>query len=337
MKCYDKLAVEWMAIVELINAAIMFGAIMIEFRVLQYFLTVAREGGITKGAQALHITQPTLSRQLAQLEEEIGVKLFRRTSRRLVLTEEGILLRRRAEEIMALVDKTEEELLKQDEMLEGSVAVGSSGICATKILSAIIADFQEKYPQVKFDFIFGDAEQAKEGLDMGTLDLALLLEPVDIQKYEFIRIEKCERWAAILPKDSDLARKDGITPEDLLTQKLIVPPRLALQGDIAAWFGVPLSGLNIKITSNMSVNGALLVEQSLGCALTIEGALPFLDENKVVMRRLVPELIASSVLAWKKDTPFSRAVRSFISFAQKYLRNNNFSDDFENLSHAEKA
>lgn len=294
--------------------------IKMELRVLQYFLTVVREGGITKGARALNITQPTLSRQLAQLEEECGVRLFVRRSGKLTLTEEGSLLCRRAAEISALVSKTELEFVRQEKLVTGSIAIGSSGIEATRTLTLIMRSFRDYHPNVSFEFLFGDAEAAREQLDTGTLDLALLLEPVDKDKYEYIRMNEKEKWAALLPADSPLASRGCISPEELINETLILPPRPRLREDIASWFGVPVSELKVSVTSNMSVNAALLVDSGLGYALTIEGSLPYLDSSRVVKRALSPELSAASVIAWKKDVPSTRVVRRFIEFVRNYLK-----------------
>lgn len=162
---------------------------IMEIRVLRYFLTVVREESITKAADVLHITQPTLSRQLSQMEEEVGVKLFNRGSRRITLTNEGILLRRRAEEILQLVDKTEKELIEHEEQVEGKISIGCGEIAAVQVLPNLIKTFREKYPQVTFDIFTATADLVKEQMDKGLLDIGLLLEPVDMEKYDFIRLE----------------------------------------------------------------------------------------------------------------------------------------------------
>ncbi len=164
-----------------------------EIRVLRYFLTVVREESITKAAEVLHITQPTLSRQLAQMEDEIGVKLFDRGTRKIKLTNEGILLRRRAEEILQLVDKTEKELIEQEEQVEGKISIGCGEIAAVQILPSLIKAFREKYPRVTFDIFTATADLVKEQMEKGLLDIGLLLEPVDMEKYDFIRLDVKEK------------------------------------------------------------------------------------------------------------------------------------------------
>lgn len=178
-----------------------------EIRVLRYFLTVIREESITRAAEILHITQPTLSRQLAQLEEELGVTLFTRGTRKITLTHEGILMRRRAEEIIELVDKAEKEVSQQNEVLEGTISLGCGDLHAVQILAKIIASFSSLYPKVNFDLYTASADHIKERIDKGLTDIGLLLEPVDLSKYEFIRIPQKEHWVALLPADSPLQKR----------------------------------------------------------------------------------------------------------------------------------
>jgi DNA-binding transcriptional LysR family regulator len=283
-----------------------------ELRVLQYFLAVVREESITKAAEVLHITQPTLSRQLTQLEEEVGVKLFVRGSRHITLTNEGMLLRRRAEEISELVDKTERELNEQDEQVDGTVSIGCGELEATKVLPPLIAAFHERYPLVKFDLYTGNADLVTERMDRGLIDIGLLLEPVDIDKYEFIRLNVQEHWAVIMRPDAPLAKKKSVTAADLDTVPLILPSRIKVQGELASWFGDYYSKLNVLFRSNFSTNACVMVEQGLGYVLTIEGARKFLDDRILVRKRLDPELTATTVLAWKRQQPFSLAVSKFI-------------------------
>ncbi|HIR27298.1 MAG TPA: LysR family transcriptional regulator, partial [Candidatus Choladousia intestinigallinarum] len=158
-----------------------------ELRVLQYFLTVAQEEGINRAADVLHITQPTLSRQLSQLEEEVGVKLFHRGARKITLTNEGILLKRRAEEILALVDKTEKELVEQEQLVDGKIVIGSGEVAAVQALPPIIRSFREKYPLVTYDIFTANADVVKEQMEKGLIDIGILLEPVDMEKFDFIR------------------------------------------------------------------------------------------------------------------------------------------------------
>lgn len=289
-----------------------------EIRVLRYFLTVVREESITKAAEVLHITQPTLSRQLAQLEEETGVKLFSRGTRKISLTSEGILLRRRAEEIMELVDKTERELSMQEEMIEGTVSVGCGEVGAVSLLPDIFRSFHEKYPMVNYDLFTGNADLVKERMEAGLLDIGLLLEPISIDKYDFIRLKQKERWIVLMRPDDPLAEKEAITPEDLADLPIIMARRSSVQNELANWFGSYFHQLNILFKSNLPTNGAIMVEHGLGYALVIEGCVPFWDKNRLVSRPLSPELTATCVLAWKRQQPFSLAVTKFIEHMKRH-------------------
>ena len=290
-----------------------------EIRVLRYFLTVVREESITKAADVLHITQPTLSRQLSQMEEEVGVKLFNRGSRRITLTNEGILLRRRAEEILQLVDKTEKELIEQEEQVEGKISIGCGEIAAVQVLPNLIKTFREKYPQVTFDIFTATADLVKEQMDKGLLDIGLLLEPVDMEKYDFIRLEVKEKWVVLMCPDSPLAEKESVTAKDLSELPLILPRRMNVQSELASWFGNYYDDLNVVFTSNLSTNSAVMVTGGLAYSLVIEGAVPFWDQSKVTYRPLAPSLTATSVLAWKRGQPFSLAAAKFIEHIKCFL------------------
>lgn len=290
-----------------------------EIRVLRYFLTVVREESITKASEVLHITQPTLSRQLAQMEDEIGVKLFNRGTRKITLTDEGILLRRRAEEILSLVDKTEQELLEQEEQIEGKITIGCGEIQAVQILPQIFSSFSEKYPNVTFDIFTATADLVKEQMDKGLIDVGLLLEPIDIEKYDFIRLPIKEKWVVLMKPDDPLYKKESVTPKDLANLPLILPRRMRVQNELASWFGDYYKNLNIKFTSNLSTNGAIMVSEGLAYSVVIEGAVPFWDSNKIAYKPLSPALTATSVLAWKRQQPFSPAATKFIEYSKCLL------------------
>lgn len=283
-----------------------------EIRVLRYFLTVVREESITKASEVLHITQPTLSRQLSQMEEEIGVKLFNRGTRKITLTNEGILLRRRAEEILQLVDKTENELLEQEEQIEGKITVGCGEIASVQLLPDVFKAFHDKYPRVNFDILTATADVVREQMDKGLVDIGLLLEPIDIEKYDFVRMRVKERWVALMRPDDPMAQKEGVTAKDLSRVPLILPRRLKVQGELAGWFGNYFDNLNVLFTSNLSTNAAIMVNSGLAYAVVVEGSLPFLDQSELAYCPLSPELSATSVLAWKRGQPFSPATTKFI-------------------------
>lgn len=290
-----------------------------EIRVLRYFLTVVREESITKASEVLHITQPTLSRQLSQMEEEVGVKLFNRGSRKITLTNEGILLRRRAEEILQLVDKTEKELIEQDEQVEGKISIGCGEIASVQLLPILFREFRQTYPRICFDIFTATADLVKEQMDKGLIDIGLLLEPIDMQKYDFIRLDKKENWVVLMRPDDSLARKEFVTAKDLSTLPLILPRRMSVQSELASWFGDYYEKLNVVFTSNLNTNGAIMVSNGLAYSLVIEGALPFWDQSKITYRPLSPSLTATSVLAWKRGQPFSVAATKFIEYIKCFL------------------
>ncbi len=290
-----------------------------EIRVLRYFLTVVREESITRASEVLHITQPTLSRQLAQMEEEVGVKLFERGSRKITLTNEGILLRRRAEEILQLVDKTQKELIEQEEQVEGKIAIGCGEIASVQLLPELFQKFREKYPRVNFDIFTATADLVKEQMDKGLMDVGLLLEPIDIEKYDFIRLDMKEKWVVLMGPDDPLTQKEYVTAKELVDLPLILPRRMSVQSELASWFGDYYEKLNVAFTSNLSTNAAIMVSNGLAYALVIEGAVPFWDQSRIVYRPLSPALTATSVLAWKRGQPFSLAATKFIEYIKCFL------------------
>lgn len=292
---------------------------MIETRLLSYFLTVARERNITNAAKALHITQPTLSRQMTLLEDEIGAKLFVRDSRPLSLTEEGLLLRRRAEEILELLEKTEAEISAQEEQVEGAVTIGCGELASAKLLMELIAAFSQQYPRVAFDVYTATADRIKRRMDDGLTDVGLLLEPVDMDQYEYIRMPIKERWVALVPSGVPLARREHVTAKDLAGIPVILPSRQKVHDEVASWFGSYYGKLQIIGSSNLSTNAALMVQAGLGCAFTVEGALPFLEQSEIRIVPLYPELTATSVLAWKRGQPFSTAASRFLEYAKCFL------------------
>lgn len=290
-----------------------------ELRVLRYFLAVVREESITKAADVLHITQPTLSRQLAQMEEEMGVKLFDRGTRKISLTNEGLLLRRRAEEILELVDKTERELAEQEEMIEGTVAVGCGDLAAVQMLPALFRSFHERYPAVRFDLYTATADHVKDRMDRGLTDVGLLLEPVNMEKYDYIRLEQREQWVVAMHPDAPLAKLERITPNDLKGLPLVLPHRLNVQSELAGWFGDEFDNLNILFTANLPSNSSIMVHHKLAYAITIRGSISFWDQKKITYRPLFPALTATSVLAWKRKQPFGLAAEKFIQYAREAL------------------
>ena len=288
-----------------------------ELRVLQYFLAVVREKNITRAAEALHVTQPTLSRQIAQLEEELGAPLFIR-GKTLTLTDAGMLLLRRAEEVDTLMRKIEGDFAEQSDV-GGVIAIGSGGQIAARALPDILRGFREKYPRVSYRLYTNNAEHVKEKLEHGTLDFGFLLEPVDVSKFDYIRMKRRERWGLLLPAAHPLARKETIQKADLYALPLMLSNRPAIQKELEEWLGAPLSELNLFATYNIVTNAAILAESGAAAALTIEGAVALMDNRRVVFRPLEPELSMSSVLVWKKFQTHFGAAAKFTEYFKSML------------------
>ena len=289
-----------------------------ELRVLRYYLTVAREENITRAADMLHITQPTLSRQMAELEEELHTRLFERTNRKIVLTESGMLLRRRAEELISLADKVQQEFQSGGDELTGLISIGSGVTAAVSAcLPRLLQDYAQKYPQVRFELHTGTAAGIKDLLDKGLLDIGILMEPIEVEKYDFVRLPVKEVWGILMPADDPLAQKTAITPGDLQDLPLIVSWRIR-EREAKAWFGGDTAHLNVFCTYDLIDNAATLVERRLGYAFVIQGALK--PAPGLTFRPLAPEVSNTSVLVWKRYQPSHPAVQKFIELAQDAYR-----------------
>lgn len=274
-----------------------------ELRVLRYFLAVAREENITKAAALLHLTQPTLSRQLMQLEEELGVQLFHRSRYHIVLTDEGMLLRRRAQELVDLADKTAREFAARETELMGEIAIGAGETRSMTFLSQAIRTFQERYPKVTFRIFSANADDVKERLDMG-----LLTEPVDVGKYAFCRMKEKDRWGVLVRTDSPLAELEAVTPQDLESVPLLVSGRESVQQELASWFGDRWDRLQIAATFNLILNAANMVRCGVGAALGFDLNLAF-DDLRFLP--LSPAMETGTVLVWKKDQTLTAVVEAF--------------------------
>lgn len=287
-----------------------------ELRTLNYFLAIAREENITKAAQILHISQPALSRQMMQLEEELGVTLFIRSNHNIVLTEDGLLLKRRAQELLSLADKTKRDFINKDAELSGEVTIGSGEFRSTRELAKIMVAFQEKYPLVQFRIYSGNADNIQDYIGRGYLDLGVMGEPIDIRKYEFVSMPIKEKWGVLVRKDSKLAGKEQIRVGDLLNIPLVTASR-DIQGELAAWFGDLYDKVTIAATGNLLYNEAMLVESGMGAVLCIQ--LNCTYENLRFIP-LYPEIESRTALIWKKDAIFSTATTAFIDFASQCLK-----------------
>ena len=283
-----------------------------ELRLLRYFLTIAREQSFTKAAEQLHITQPTLSRQMAAFEEDLGITLFIRNGKKISLTDEGILLKRRALEILNLEERTLEELKGKEEVVGGTITIGCGEFAAVETLAKICKTYKEKYPLVQIVLHTATADAVYEMMNKGLVDIALFLEPVDTEGLDYIRITDCDHWCVGMRPDDPLAEKEFIKKGDIIGKPLILPERLNVQSELANWFGNDYSKLQIAFTSNLGTNAGVMAVNGLGYPISIEGAVKYWREDVLVQRRISPEITTNTVIAWRRNIPYSLAVSKMI-------------------------
>ena len=281
-----------------------------EFRTLQYFLAVTKEENITRAAESLHISQPYLSKQLMDLENELGKQLLIRGKRKITLTEDGILLRKRAEEILSLVEKTESDLSANIPQISGEITIG--GNPTMTVLNAA-ARLRSQYPDVYFQFYSSDAIDVFERLEHGSLDFAVFLEPIDVTEYDYISLPESSRWGLLMPSDCTLSLKDYVGKNDLLKIPLIFHRRAGLQQLISHWADTDIEKFNIAATYNV-VNGSptKFIKSGLGYYLTTEDLLPPVLEQDVCFRPLNPPLEIHYALIWKRSAFQSKAAEMFM-------------------------
>ena len=283
-----------------------------ELRVLRYFLAVAREESISAAAEYLHLTQPTLSRQLMDLEAELGTKLFLRGNRRVTLTEDGMRLRRRAGEILSLVEKTELEFRETEEQIHGEIYIGAGETDALHLLAQAARDLQIRHPHIRYHLFSGNAEEVTERLDKGLLDFGLLVEPVDLKKYDYLKLPARNFWGVLLRKDCALAQKPCICPEDLWELPLIVSREAMARGDLPHWLGKEPEELNLIANYNLLFNASILVEEGMGVALCLDHLVNTTGSSVLCFRPLEPRLTVGLDLVWKKYAVSSTAAELFL-------------------------
>ena len=292
-----------------------------EIRVLRYFLAVAREESITAAANFLHLTQPTLSRQIHDLEEELGQKLLIRKSHRIALTPEGMLLRKRAEEILSMVDKTESEFRSLETTISGDVYIGSGETQAVRQIAGIIHRLQRDYPAIHYHMHSGNAQDITDRLDNGLLDFGLLIQPADITKYDSLVLPAKDVWCFIMRKDSPLAAKPFVQKEDLRTVPLLCSRQAILSqrhgNAFASWFGSEFEKLNIVCTYNLIYNAAIMVEEGIGYAVTLDNLANTSANSALCFRPLSPTLESGLNMVWKKYQVFSPAAEIFLQRLQE--------------------
>lgn len=288
-----------------------------ELRVLHYFLTIAREQSISGAAEFLHITQPTLSRQMKELEEELGKQLFIRGNRKITLTDDGMLLRKRAAEIIQLVEKAESEMNADTAAFSGDIYIGGGESEGMRIIARAISRAQSEHPLLKFHLFSGNAEDVTDRLDKGLLDFGVLVEPTNRTRYDFIKLPTKDSWGVLMRKDSLLASLDKITPKDLKDKPIIFSNQMLVKNEIAGWIGGNERSLNIVTTYNLLYNASLLVEESHNYALCLDGIIHTCEGSALCFRPLEPKLAVGLHFVWKKYQVFSKASDYFLGLVQE--------------------
>lgn len=290
-----------------------------ELRVLRYFLAVAREQSITAAAETLHITQPTLSKQLRELEEELGKKLFTRGNRKSTLTEEGMFLRKRAQEIVELADKTEANFAAGVGSVSGDIFIGSGETGAVRYLGRTLYKMRSIYPGVRFHLFSGNGEDVSDRLDKGLIDFALFVGMTDLKKYDYLKLPYSHRWGLILRRDDPLAAHEAVTPEMLMNVPILCSRQALIQNELSGWLGRPFDELNLAGTYNLIYNASIMVEEGLGCAVCIDRLLDTSGDSAVCFRPFEPAIDAELFIAWKKYQFFSAAAGKFLEMLQQEL------------------
>jgi DNA-binding transcriptional LysR family regulator len=293
-----------------------------ELRVLEYFLAVAREENMTVAAQVLHVSQPTLSRQMMDLERELGKTLFVRTNRQTMLTEDGMLFRKRAEEIVSLVERTAYEFQTDSTDITGELHIGAAETDVMRVLAEVMTELHRQHPLLKFNLYSANADDVTEKLERGLLDFGLMIEPVNKTKYEYLRLPQYNVMGILMRKDSPLARKAVITPADLQGVPLLTSSRRHnnFLPAFAAWLGTDAEKLDIVATFNLLYNASLMVESGLGYAVCINNLANTSAESPLCFRPLYPEIRSRLVLVWKKYQLLSKAEQLFLERIKAKIR-----------------
>ena len=282
-----------------------------EIRTLRYFLMTAREENMTRAAELLHVTQPTLSKAMKSLEDELGRKLFTRHSFSIRLTEEGRLLRSRAEDLVSMADKIEQEFVSLDDITGGDIFFGLAESYQIRYLAREIRAFRRQYPEVHYHITSGDTEQVTEKLDKGILDFAVLAETPDVTKYDALVFPDADVWGLIFQAEDPLAEKDCITAEDLVGLPLFCSEQ-SWEKDIPAWSGSRMQELRLEGSFRLSYNGSMFAREGLGYLLTFDHLVDTSPGSGLVFRPLFPRLETKLYLIWKKYQTFSPIAERFL-------------------------
>lgn len=293
-----------------------------EIRTLRYFLEAAREENMSKAAERMHISQSALSKQLKGLEEELGKKLFVRHSFSIELTEEGMLLRKRAEDLLSMADKITAEFASMDDIIGGNIYFGCAESYQLRHLAALIKRFKKQYPVFHYHITSGDTEQVTEKLDKGLLDFAVLVERPDYAKYNVVKMPEADRWGLVMPAGCALTQKDCITFEDLLGLPLFCSGQ-GWHADLPLWCGERINELTLEGSFRLSYNASVFTREGLGYLLTFEHLVNTSSESGLVFRPLYPELTTDMFIIWKKHQVFTPIAERFINELQKEFGRNN--------------
>lgn len=302
-----------------------------EIRVLRYFLAVAREESISGAADFLHITQPTLSRQIMDLEAELGTKLLIRgkRSQKITLTDEGMLLRKRAEEIVSLSDKTKAEITAKDEVISGDIYIGGGETDAMRIIAKTAKSLQHDHPDISFHLYSGNAEDVTERIDKGLLDFGILVGSTALDKYNYIQLPVKDIWGLLMRKDSQLSQKSRVDPADLKDLPLIISRQALIHNEISGWCNQNFEKLNIVATYNLVYNASLMVDEGFGYALTLDKLVNTTGNSNLCFRPLEPSLEAQLDIVWKKYQVFSKAAEKFLERLREEINAEKITVDVE--------
>lgn len=283
-----------------------------ELRVLRYFLAVAREQSITRAAELLHITQPTLSKQLMELENELGKQLLIRGKRKVTLTEQGMFLQKRAQEIVDLSDKTEAAFHSEDDIISGDVYIGCGETEGMRLLVKAMGRVQKAHPDVHFHLFSGNDQDICERLSQGLVDFGIFVGNTSLSKYDYQRLPVSDKWGLLLHRDHPLAAKHAVFPDDLAGIPLLCSRQALEQNELSGWLGYHFRQLNIMNTYNLIRNAAIMVEEKIGCAVTLEH-LVNTQGTCLVFLPFEPEIKAEILIAWKKYQIFTKAAEAFLN------------------------
>lgn len=293
-----------------------------EIRVLQYFLAIAREQSISGAAEFLHISQPTLSRQIRDMEEELGKQLFIRGNRKIELTEEGMLLRRRAEEIVNLTKKTEKEIMNSDINVTGDIYIGAGETAAIEYVAKAATLLKEKHPSIHYHLSSDDAIDILEQLDKGLIDFGIIIGSIDKAKYDYLLLPVKDSWGILMRKDAPLAEKEYIEAADLNHLPLIVSRQISDNHNISTWFPKGLSKCNIASTYNLVYNATYMAAQGNGYILTLDKLINTSGDSKLCFRPLYPKVETEIYIIWKKYQMFSKAAEEFLKVFRTIIEEN---------------